>query len=324
MFEFLRPWKKKAARQQSPPPVGERRTEQQAVPADETAVAESSAAFRVDDPLAAEVYLAFKSDQVTLPALPDVAARVRTIASDPNASLEQVAKVLQADMAIAAKLISVANSARFSGVSAISSCQAAVSRLGLKATQELTVSLALQRMFFARDSGVRNALKSLWEHSLLVSATAYELARENALEQPDEAMLGGLVHDIGTLAILHHINSDATRRFGEEEIERVVKALRAELGAMILRQWGFDERIVQCAVQAESHGWRSGKLEPVDLVIVAQAYSLLESTDAETHTPLLQLPVFKRLPMCHEGVEAGLQALLALRPRIDETIALFR
>jgi len=284
-----------------------------------------SSAFSIDDPLAAEVYLAFQTDQVQLPALPDVAARVRTMISDPDVSFDQVAQLLQADMAMTGKLITVANSPRFGGVAPVASCQAAIGRLGLKGTQDLAVSMALSRMFFARDVGVRTALKALWEHSILVAATASELAQQtNGVVDPDEAMLGGLIHDVGTLAILNHLNTDRTRRYSPDEITRVVAALRGRLGSEILRQWQFEERIVRCAEHAENRGWRSGKLEPVELVIVAQAYSMIDPADSASHASLLQLPTFKRLPICAEGVESGLQALLELRPRIEATMNVFR
>ena len=77
-----------------------------------------------------------------LPSNPAIAAQILELVNDPNSSVEQFAKTIQADAGLAARLMGMANSARFAQRSPATTIQRAVTLLGLRRIK--TVALGFQ------------------------------------------------------------------------------------------------------------------------------------------------------------------------------------
>lgn len=77
------------------------------------------------------------SGKLVLPGLSDIALRVRKIISSDDADVASVAKVIQSDIPLTARLIQVANSPLYRGVVKVDTCHNAISRLGLDVTRDL-------------------------------------------------------------------------------------------------------------------------------------------------------------------------------------------
>ena len=52
-----------------------------------------------------------ENDRLPLPTLPEVAIRVRETADDENASITDVARIIETDAALSARIVQVGNSA---------------------------------------------------------------------------------------------------------------------------------------------------------------------------------------------------------------------
>ncbi|MDN5872314.1 MAG: HDOD domain-containing protein, partial [Nitrococcus sp.] len=79
-------------------------------------------------------------DRLELPSMPDIALRVRQAVNDPGAGAPEVARIIQADPVVAARIIQAANSALFAGKKAADTLNSAVVRLGLKSVREIIVA----------------------------------------------------------------------------------------------------------------------------------------------------------------------------------------
>jgi len=66
--------------------------------------------------LSFQLYDDLKNDQAILPSLPDLALRIRRAIDDDVSDARQVARLVESDPAMAAKLLKVANSALYGGV----------------------------------------------------------------------------------------------------------------------------------------------------------------------------------------------------------------
>ena len=72
-----------------------------------------------------------ENDRLPLPTLPEVAIKVRETAEDGDASINDVAKIIETDAALSARIVQVGNSALYRGVNAAETVQAATMRMGL-------------------------------------------------------------------------------------------------------------------------------------------------------------------------------------------------
>ncbi|MEM7292001.1 MAG: HDOD domain-containing protein, partial [Pseudomonadota bacterium] len=89
------------------------------------------------------VQAAFLDDKIELPNLPEVAWKVREAMVDPDISIEDIALIVQNDPAISARLVQVANSALYRGLTKVENLRMVVGRLGLKATQNLVTMICV-------------------------------------------------------------------------------------------------------------------------------------------------------------------------------------
>ncbi len=185
------------------------------------------------------------SGDVRLPSLPDIALRVQKVLDDPRASREQVAKVVSADAALAARIMKLANSA-FLNPSAkpITDLQRALTQVGHQLVRCTAVSFSVQQMQLGSgDAALRPYMRELWRKGASIASIAYVLARHSGAAKPDVALMCGLMHNIGEL---YFIISDP-RRFTEyannEAWRDMVRKWHPRIAGLILKHWKFPEDI---------------------------------------------------------------------------------
>jgi putative nucleotidyltransferase with HDIG domain len=136
-----------------------------------------------------------------LPPLPTIVHRVLEVTNTREASAQMVADVLRSDQAIVAKLLRVANSPFYGVPRKVTQVSRAVVILGSVAIRNLVIGLCA-RDALAGGSKSRGAQFDLWQHSVAVAAASHLLAQQVGHEPAEEAFVGGLLHDIGRLAMV--------------------------------------------------------------------------------------------------------------------------
>lgn len=264
-------------------------------------------------------------DRLMLPSLPDIAIRVGREMNEENTNAHKLARIIQTDPVITAKLVRAANSPLYAGVSAVDSCSAAVIRLGTNTTHNLVLTFALRELFITRFPILRYHMHQLWDHSVKVSALCYVLAKLSGRFDPEHALLAGLLHDIGVVAILNYTKQFPDVLKDESTLDHVIKDLRGIIGARILSAWGFTEDLVIAAEEAE-HWFRDGSdpAEYADLVIVAQLHSFIGTPKMRGMPALDDLPAFKKLHMGELTPQMSLRIMEKAQDRISRAEALLK
>jgi len=220
--------------------------------------------------IAAEVFAALDSGTLELPTLPDMALKIREAIDDPNVSADKLANLLSADPAISAQIIKMANSATFSGGNTVNDLRTAISRLGYRMLRNLVMTITLTNLFKADNPLIRQHLKRLWEHSREVAASSYVLALYQKHLKPEQAMLAGLIHDIGALPLYiyadrHHPGLD------QAALEGLVRKFDGLVGSKLLQNWNFPDELVAVVADHENlqRSHDSALPDYVDVVTVA-------------------------------------------------------
>jgi len=274
-----------------------------------------------DHPLYVEIQDDLINDRLVLPSLPDIAIRIRHLIDQQEASVQQVARLVQTDLAISAKLMKIANGALYHGLRPVESCLQAVSRLGLESTRNLVVGFVLRNLF---EEKIHSALltrraQQLWAHSVEVGAIAQVLAEVTPGMSPDEALLVGLLHDIGELVILSYAGNDRQLAEDSASLQRVITELKGELGGAILREWDFSEAFITAAEEAEK--WRRDPApEPdyCDIAIVAQLHSFMGTPRMQGLPHLGEVPAFCKIAHGELTPEMSVQLLDQAKTQISE------
>jgi putative nucleotidyltransferase with HDIG domain len=237
-----------------------------------------------------------ESGHLQLPTLPEVALRVREVVDDENASASQIADIIAQDAALSARLLQVANSPLYRGRQEIDRLSMVISRLGNKLVRNLVTSQVMKQMFQATNDMVDQRLRAVWEHSVQVAAIARALAGQTPGVEPDQAMLGGLLHDIGTLPILYRAEERDELLETPGLLDHLIESLHTRIGGAILKHWKFPEALVAVAAEHEDLTRdHSGPADLVDVVQVANLQSHIDTDHALSKADWSAIPAFHQL-----------------------------
>ncbi len=145
-----------------------------------------------------------ENGRLMLPTLPEVALKVRETIDDDNASIADIAQIIETDAALSAQIIQVANSSLYRGLSSADTVQSAVMRMGLNTIKNLAISLVMKQLFQATHPVVDRYLRSAWKQSTDVAALSAMIAKHHTTLAPDSALLAGRTHSIAPSPILVH------------------------------------------------------------------------------------------------------------------------
>lgn len=271
-----------------------------------------------------EFYAELRSNQLKLPSVPDVAWKVRRMVDKDDSTADQVASAVSADPAMAAKLVRACNSPLYRGFSDVRNVRESVIRLGMRTTRQLVTVFSLREVFKSRHSSLQKEMEKLWRHSREVAALCWVLADHATRLNPEEALLAGLLHDIGVVPILvqaeHHVNLFAD----DTNLQNAIRELRADVGTAVLESWTFPPAFVDAVRHAENWGFESREVEPqlADVVIVAQLHAMIGSSQNEGLPSFGEVPAYRRLGNLELNASRSLEFLTEARARVDEVQAL--
>lgn len=267
-----------------------------------------------------EFYAELRSNQLSLPSVPDVAWKVRRTVDREDSTADQVASAICADPSMAAKLVRACNSPLYRGFSDVRNVREAVVRLGMRTTRQLVTVFAMREVFKSRQASLQKEMDKLWRHSREVAALCWVLADSATSINPEEALLAGLLHDIGVVPVLvqaeHHVNLFAD----QANLEHAIGELRGDVGTAILESWSFPANFLEATRHAEdwAHESRESAPQLVDIVIVAQLHAMIGSSQNGNLPPFDEVPAYRRLGELELNASRSLQLLTEARARVDE------
>lgn len=210
-----------------------------------------------------------------LPTLPSVAVEMVRRWHEPDLSIRSITELLSHDPSLSAKVLQVANSSSLGLRKKVTSLNHAAALLGLNALRCITLgvtvfqSFADQKKEWAREIN----LDEFWRHSLAVAVAAEMLAVRFGWPNPEEAFLGGLLHDIGKIGLLCTIPQDyvpvmeqaavGTRSLIEYESESL-SISHTDVGKRIAERWNFPD-IFRNAIWLHHQTPQTGRLKPDQL-----------------------------------------------------------
>lgn len=262
-----------------------------------------------------------RSNRFVLPTLPEVAQKVRKVIDSASASADQIAREINGDPAMAAKLIRAANSPIYHGSAPVDNTRAAIVRLGETNTRQLVLSFSVRDLFNTESRKLNKLMQKTWLQSVEVAAISFVLANRHSGGRfnPEEVMLAGLLNDIGVVAILRYLEGHAKWLSDDHKLAQIIGFLRAEAGAAILEHWHFPQEFIDVVNEVE-HWQREhdGPVDLVDLVQVAKLHSYICNLLPIPVASIGQLPAFGRLNLGAPTPELTIDILAQARDDINQ------
>ncbi len=119
---------------------------------------------------------------------------------------------------------------------------------------------------------------NLWQDSLYLSTMAFVLAEHSKLVHPDDALLAGLMADIGAIPIIYY--AEQSGGVDDQELSKTINSLSSSVGVLVLKTLGFAEHLQIVPELIENWYHDGGKhLELIDILILARLHQKLGRSD---------------------------------------------
>lgn len=231
-----------------------------------------------------------------IPPMSQVLTRVLQLLSDPGKSMKDLAAVLSEDQAMVARIIRVSNSALYRSMQEIRSLDKALARLGIKAIRSILLTSATRDLLLSDKSAGGVWSRFLWQHAKECALASRRIAERVKYFDPEEAFVGGMLHDMGKMVILLKHRSlfqqirklQAGENLGSVEAERFVLGFsHPELGGLLMEKWHMPGILGTC-VQYHHQSEAAGENDTLVRIIayancLSNLYGLNESVGADLY-----------------------------------------
>jgi len=193
-------------------------------------------------------------------ALPQVVMRVINLTMESKTTAAELERAIGTDQALAAKMLTLANSSYYGLPRRISSLREAVIFLGFKTVRQIAMAVTTFNVFLGKADTLSLSRRALWRHSLdtaqcarLVSTRLHASDREKF--GSEEAFTGGLLHDIGKMAMDQYLHTpylmamtqaaEGNIRFADVE-QYVLPFTHSAAGAALAERWNLPPALCEC------------------------------------------------------------------------------
>lgn len=197
----------------------------------------------------------YTEELLALPTQPAAAEQVLRLIGDRRSSAADLARVIETDLSLAARVIRMANSPVYGAPRRVANTQHAIVLLGFDTIRGLAASAACSLL----DERTYLGPDGFWRHALGTAAASAAVARRVGWSAAD-AFSVGLLHDLGAV-FLHRrdpkqFEISMTHSTMGAQVAGEIAAFgetHAQAGAAALDAWGFPPPFVE-AVALHQHG----------------------------------------------------------------------
>lgn len=182
-----------------------------------------------------------------LPAMPHILIKLIDICQSEDVGLDDLADLISKDPAITMSVLGAANNSTDPHFSHKSSLRQALLALGMDAVKSLLISLAVAQVFDGLTHSDNDDLRGFWRHSYTAALAAKKIAAMTEYPYLEEAYLGGLLHDVGRLALLSVAPAEYSMLLSHVDDgglclaeQQTLQLTHAEAGAILIERFHLD------------------------------------------------------------------------------------
>ena len=190
----------------------------------------------------------------TLPTLPSVGLQVLQLTRNPNVSAEQIAKVIETDPALSAKVLKTVNSSLYALKDPCTTIRRALGYLGMAAVKSLVLGFSLMDSTKNMGEAGAQGMDEYWRRTIYAASGARAIAMTTKAFDPDEAFTAALFQDLGALAMFASIPEEYATLVATAPTEHARHAAleqeslgftHTEAGSALAARWRLPDRYIQ-------------------------------------------------------------------------------
>ena len=184
-----------------------------------------------DKSLVALLTDALDRGETDLPVFDAITLKLRKILAKADYSMTDVARTIYTDQGLTSRVLRLANSSFYAGLTPVKTINDASVRLGSDAIVNLVTTITQQQLYQSPLKVFRPIMKQLWNHALGTAVGARWLASRLGFQPiAEEAFMSGLLHDVGKLLLLKNIEKVVKSGTSEKDIPTsLIEVILADL-----------------------------------------------------------------------------------------------
>lgn len=204
----------------------------------------------------------------------EIVQEVVELVNNPATSIARLAATVGKDKTLTNMILRKANSSYYGFPGRVTSVNFALVLLGFNALRETLVQ-TLVSTAFRNLVGALSSYEDLWNHSLATGLLSRALAEKTQRCNPEEALIAGLLHDVGFL-VLHQqattpsggqSTTDSSLYTRKRNTEVLVETLsHEEAGCEAARRWNLPPAVIE-AIRYH-HQPQSATIDPALTAVV--------------------------------------------------------
>ena len=169
----------------------------------------------------------------------------RAILQD-NISNDALARIVGTEPVLSAQVLKLSNSAAFNPTGKVNTeLRTATMRLGYQNVRNLTITVGMKQLTEHKElnKAFTEQMEGLWSRSIRVASFSSVLAKKLTRINADNAMLAGLLHDVGKFYILNRASQYQQLFTSQQALWNLVDAWHSNIGAAILENWEISDDV---------------------------------------------------------------------------------
>lgn len=244
------------------------------------------------DNLRFALYSRFLKGEAKVPQMPENALRIRRLLADPRTSLEQLSRVINSDPPLAGYLMQFADSPLLKSARACTNLRDVLARLGTQKLNNLVLGFSVRNLFISKELPLQQVFRLRWKSALERAALCACLAPRTGIVSVDDALLAGLLQDIGSLPLLAELERWPDYSREHASLQELCEKLSGPIGCVVLTAWKQPNAMIDVA--RYRNDWERPTESAADLADLVQAASLLQQ-DSSAPIALADSPALRRL-----------------------------
>ena len=211
-----------------------------------------------------------------LPVFHTVAVKLQQLLATRSFEINDVVELIAEDQSLSGSVLKVANSSYYAGLTKIATIKDAIIRLGAQEIANMAMLASQHGYYKSGNETLNRMMGNLWQHALSCAVGAKWLTRKAGFPGlAAEAFMGGLMHDIGSLALLKVLDDiirdkQSSAHFSDQLINEIMDAMHEEIGYTIMKSWNFPD--FYCDIARHHH---ATEFDQTNILLVAVRLSNL-------------------------------------------------
>ena len=186
-----------------------------------------------------------------LPVLTGAVADLLNLSQGDDSDASQVAEVIKRDVSLSTAVLRISNSSIYGFPAKIANIDQAVVVLGLNSLRNIALGVGVLNLWPPNNN--KDFLSKTWQRSLITGIAARGLCNVIGLQKREDAFTGGLLHDIGLIALFSYDperTSDLLKilehkgRIPLDDEKKIMGIDHVEAGRLLVKRWNLPENLV--------------------------------------------------------------------------------